>query len=84
MLKESGDLDIFGVTFDFKMTFEEHFAGFPEQLLKDLISSGSPDEYSMIDRFLGDAFGVLYCPLHCPFPFPQCGARLPIHTLPVF
>ena len=32
------------------------FPLFPEQLLKDLVSWGSPDEYSMIDRFLVDAF----------------------------
>ena len=55
------------------------FAWFLEQLLKDLVSCGSPGECSMIDHFLGDAFGVL------SFPFwstvLQCGARLPIHTL---
>ena len=36
-------------------------AQFPEQLLKDLVSWGSPGKCSMIDRFLGDAFGVLSC-----------------------
>ena len=35
------------------------FARFPEQILKDLVSCGSPGKYSMIDRFLIDAFGVL-------------------------
>ena len=28
---------------------------------KNLVSRGIPAEYSMIDRFLGDAFGVLFC-----------------------
>ena len=37
------------------------FARFPEQLLKGLISLGSRGEYSMIDRCLGDAFGILSC-----------------------
>ena len=34
----------------------------------------------MIDRFLGDAFGVV---LFCKFwsSVLQCGARLPIHTI---
>ena len=38
VLKESDDLVILGVTFDLKMTFEKHFARFPELLLKDLVS----------------------------------------------
>ena len=33
----------------------------------------------MIDRFLGDAFGILSCPFLSTVL--QCGARLPIHTL---
>ena len=32
----------------------------------------------MIGRFLGDAFGVLFCPFWSTVL--QCGARLPIHT----
>ena len=35
------------------------FARFPERLLKDLVSLGSPGACSMLDRVLGDAFGVL-------------------------
>ena len=54
------------------------FARFPEQLLKDLVSWGSPGECSMIDCILGDAFGVLSCPFWSAVL--QCGARLPIHT----
>ena len=52
------------------------FAWFPEQLLKDLVSWLSPGECSMIDRFLGDAFGVLSCPFWSTVL--QCGALLPI------
>ena len=40
---------------------------------------GSPDKHSMIYRFLGDVFGVFSCPFWSTVP--QCGARLPIHTL---
>ena len=55
------------------------FARFPEQLRKDLVSWGSHGECFMIDRFLGEAFGVLSCQfwsivLHS-------GALLPMHTL---
>ena len=38
VLKESVDLDILGVTFDSKLTFEMHLSWFPEQLLKELVS----------------------------------------------
>ena len=55
------------------------FALFPEQLLNGLVSWGSPGECSMIDCFLGDAFGVLSCQFWSTVL--QSGARLPIHTL---
>ena len=61
------------------------FARFPLQLLKDLESWGSPgacsmiESCSMIDRFLGDAFGVLSCQFWSIIL--QSSARLPIHTL---
>ena len=38
VLKESDDIVILGVTFDFKMTFEKHLRRFSEQLLIDLVS----------------------------------------------
>ena len=57
VLKESDGFDMLGVTFDSTMIFEKHV----KQLLKDLVSWGSPCEYSMRDHFLGDAFGVLPC-----------------------
>ena len=55
------------------------FAGFPEQLHKDLVSWGSHGECFMIDRFLGDAFGVL-CSQFWSIVL-QSGALLPMHTL---
>ena len=57
----------------------ETLARFPEQLLKDLVSWGSPGDCSMIDRFLGDALEVLSCQFLSTVL--QSGARLPIHTL---
>ena len=48
-------------------------------LNKGLVSWGSPFKYSMIDCFLGDAFGVLSSPFWSTVLF--CGPRLPIHTL---
>ena len=53
-------------------------ARFPEQLLKDLISWGSPGEYCMLNFFLWDASEVLSCPFWSTIL--QCGARLYIDT----
>ena len=36
VLKEPNDLDMLGVTFDSKITFEKHLRWFQEQLLKGL------------------------------------------------
>ena len=55
------------------------YAWFLEQLLKDLVSWGSPDECFMIDHFLRDAWGFLSCQFWSTVQ--QCGARLPILTL---
>ena len=55
------------------------FARSPEQLLKDLVSWGSPGEYSMINCSSGDAFGVSSCQFLNTVL--QCGVQLPIHTL---
>ena len=73
VMKESYDLVILGVTFDSKMNFGKHafFARFPEQLLKDLVSRGSPGDCSMIyiaswemrSEFCPARFGVLFCSL---------------------
>ena len=54
------------------------FAQFPDQLLKDLVS-WSPGEYSIRDRFVGDAFVILSCPFWCTVL--QSGARLLINAL---
>ena len=72
VLKDSGDIDILEVTFDFNMTFEKHLRSVSEQLLKDLVSLGCPGKYSMIDCFLGDTFGVLSWLLWSTLL--QCGA----------
>ena len=42
-------------------------------------SGGSSGEYSLIDRFLGYAFGVLSCQFWGTVHVLQCGARLQIH-----
>ena len=58
VLKESNDLVYWEWHLVQRKPSRRIFVRFLEQLLKDLISWGSPGEYSMIDRFLGDAFGV--------------------------
>ena len=56
VLKESDDLDILGVTFDSKLTFEKHLRSVSRAAFQ-----GSPGGYSMINCSSGDAFGVLSC-----------------------
>ena len=70
-LEKSDDLVILGVTFDSKMTFEEH--------LRSVSRADSQGIVSVIDRFLGDALGVLSCPFSSTVL--QCGDQLLIHTL---
>ena len=84
VLKESDDLVTVGMTFDSRKTFEKHLclasrAVLPSQRIGILVSRLSPGRCSLIDRFLGDAFGVLSCPFWTTVM--QCDARLPIHTL---
>ena len=79
VLKESDDLAILGVTFDFKMTFEKHLRPVfraDSQRLGILRKSWQVFH----DRsFLGDALGILSCQFSSTvLPF---GALLPIHTL---
>ena len=38
MEKDSDNLDVLGVTFDSKMTFEKYVRSFSEELLKHLVS----------------------------------------------
>ena len=61
MLKESDDLDMLGLKFDSKMTFEKNLRSPFRPLLKDLKSCGSTIEDSMLDCFFGDAFRDLSC-----------------------
>ena len=83
VLKESDDLVILWVTFDFKMTFEKHLRSVSiatSQRLFILRTSWRVfhDEHGN-DRFVGDAFRVLSCQFWSTAL--QSGARLPIHTL---
>ena len=59
VLTESDDRDIFGFTFDSTMTFETHLRSVSRAVSQRLCILRSPGEYSMIDCFLSDAFGVL-------------------------
>ena len=61
VLKESDDLVIYAVTFDSKMTFEKHLSSVSNEASQRFGNLRSPGEFSMIDRFLGDAFVVLSC-----------------------
>ena len=78
VLKESDNIVILGWHLIPRWPLKSIFARFLEQLLKALVSLGSPVECSMIDRFLVDAFWVLSCSFWSTVL--QCGARLPIHT----
>ena len=61
VLKESDGLVILGVTFDSKMTFAKHLHSVSRAACQSLGYCGGPDEYSMIDRFLGGVLGILSC-----------------------
>ena len=61
VLKESDDLVILGVTFDSKMTFERHVRSVSRAASQRLGILRSPGKCSMVDRFLGDAFGFFSC-----------------------
>ena len=63
---------------DSKMTFEKHLRSVSRVASQRLGILRSPGEYSMIDRFLGGAFGVLSSKFWSTVL--QCGARLQIHT----
>ena len=78
VLNESDDFVILGVTFDSKMAFEKHQRSVSRAASQKLWIL-SPGECSMIDPFLGDAFGILSCQFWSTVL--QSGARLPLHTL---
>ena len=83
VLKESDDPVILTVTFYSKMTFKKHLRSVSRAASQRLSIFEtwyqSPGECLMIDRFFGDAFGVLSCQFWSIVM--QSGARLPIHTL---
>ena len=56
VLKESDDLVVLGVTFNFKMTFEKHLRSVSRAASQNLVSWESPGECSMIDCFFGRCF----------------------------
>ena len=62
-----------------KMTFnwEASSPGFQSSEQLDMVSRGSPGEYSMIDRFLGDTFRVLSCPFWSTVLLCRCRQRCP-------
>ena len=81
MLKESDDLDILGVAFDSKMTFEKHLRAVSRAVSQRLgILKKSWLVYSMIGRFSWDTFGVFSCQFWSTIL--QCGDRLPIYSTP--
>ena len=73
------DLAILGVTFDSKMTFEKHLRSVSRAASHGFGILKNSWRVFMIERFLGDAFGVLSCQFWNIVL--QSGARLPIHTL---
>ena len=79
VLKESDDLVILGVTYDSKMTVEEHLPLVSRASSQTLGILRKSWRVSMICHFMRDAFGVLSCPFLSTVL--QCGALLPVHTL---
>ena len=61
VFKESDDLVVLGVTFDFKMTFEKHLYSVSRAVSQRLRILRNSWKYSMIDCFLAGAFAVLSC-----------------------
>ena len=79
LYRESDDLVMLGVTFDSKMTFEKHLRSVSRAASQRLDILNKSWEGFMIDRFLGDALGILSCQYWSTVL--QCGARLQIHAL---
>ena len=79
VLKEFDDLVILGVTFDSKMTCQKHLLSVSRAAAQRLGILRNPGACSMIYRFLGDVFKVLYCQFLSIVL--QSGARLPIYSL---
>ena len=79
VLKESDDLVILGVTFDFKITFEKHLRSVTREASQRLGILRKSWRMFHDGSLLGRCFGVLSCLLWSTIL--QCGAWLPIHTL---
>ena len=79
VLKEADDLDILGVIFDFKMTFEKHLC-LVSRAVSQILGILRRSWRVFHDRSL---LGRCFRHLSCPFwsTVLQCGARLQIHTL---
>ena len=78
MLNESDDLDIFGVTFDSKMTFEKHLRSASIVNFQRLCILRKSWLVFHDRLFLGRCFRCLSCPLWCTVL--HCDDRLPIHA----
>ena len=79
VLKESDDLDILGVTFDSKMTFEKHLRSVSRAASQILGILRKSWQVSHDRSLLGRCFRGFILPFWSTVR--QCGAQLPIHTL---
>ena len=61
MLKESDDHDIFGVPFNYKMTFEKHLLSVFRASFQTLGITGSLGKYLMIDHSCRNDLVVWSC-----------------------
>ena len=81
LLKKSDDLVTLGVIFVSKTTIEKHLRSVSREASQrqGILRMSWLGEYSMIDRFFGDAVRALSCPFWSTVM--QRGALLPIHTI---
>ena len=75
VMKESDDLVVLLVNFEFKMTFEKHLLSVSRAASQRL---GILRKSWQVFPVLGRSFAVLSCPFLSTVL--QCGARRPIHT----
>ena len=79
VMKESDDLVMLGVNFEFKMTFEKHLRSVSRAATQRLGIFRKSWQVFPDRLLLGRCFAVLSCPFLSTVL--QCGARRPIHTL---
>ena len=79
VLKESVDLDLLGVTFDSKLTFEKHLRSVSRAASQRLGILRKSWRVFHVRLIIGRCFWVLSCQFWNTVL--QCGVRLPIHTL---